>query len=51
VHPKRDDFVAPMFDLMTWDPKTYPQNDSQSQMAPGGTLNQQALDAWGMKVN
>ncbi|MEE1068128.1 MAG: NADH-quinone oxidoreductase subunit I [Fibrobacteraceae bacterium] len=51
VHPKRDDFVAPMFDLMTWDPKTYPQNDTQSQMAPGGTLNQQALDAWGMKVN
>ncbi len=40
-----------MYDLMQWDPKEYPQNDLQSQMAPGGTKNKQALDAWGLKVN
>lgn len=51
VHPKRGEFVAPMTNLMAWDPKTYPETDVQSQVAPGGKLNRQALDVWGMKVN
>jgi NADH-quinone oxidoreductase subunit I len=51
VFRKREDFVTPMYQLMSWDPKDYPQDDLQSQMAPGGTKNKQALDAWGLKVN
>ncbi len=51
VHPNRDDFIAPMYDLMDWNPKEYSQSDLQSQSAPGGSHNKQALDAWGMKVN
>lgn len=50
VHRNRDDFVAYMYDLTTWDPKQYPQNDTQSQVAPGGSKNQQALAAWGLEV-
>lgn len=51
VHAGRDEFAMQMFDLMKWDPKDYPESDLQSQMAPGGSLNKQALDVWGMKVN
>jgi NADH-quinone oxidoreductase subunit I len=29
--------------LMDWEPKDYPADDTQSQKAPGGTLNSQAL--------
>ena len=50
VHRNREDFITPMYDLTTWDPKQYPQNDTQSQVAPGGSKNQQALAAWGLKV-
>jgi hypothetical protein len=28
---------------MDWDPKDYPAGDIQSQKAPGGSLNAQAL--------
>lgn len=48
-HRTREEFVAHMSDLMDWDPKDYPE-DAQSQMAPGGTKNKQALETWGMEV-
>jgi len=51
VHRNREDFITPMYDLTAWDPKQYPQNDTQSQVAPGGSKNQQALEAWGLKVH
>jgi NADH-quinone oxidoreductase subunit I len=39
----RRDFVVDKENLMGWDPKDYPESDTQSQKAPGGTLNAQAL--------
>lgn len=50
VYRNREAFITPMSELMRWDPKDYPQNDIQSQMAPGGTKNKQALEAWGLEV-
>ena len=46
VHRKREDFIVSLYDLTNWDPKDYP-DDPQSQVAPGGTKNKQALAAWG----
>ena len=42
VHRKREDFIVSLYDLTNWDPKDYP-DDPQSQVAPGGTKNKQAL--------
>jgi NADH-quinone oxidoreductase subunit I len=36
-------FVVGKDQLMDWDPKDYPAGDIQSQKAPGGSLNAQAL--------
>lgn len=44
VGDNRRDFVVGKEQLMDWDPKDYPQSDVQSQKAPGGTLNAQALE-------
>jgi NADH-quinone oxidoreductase subunit I len=41
---KRSDFVIDKAKLMDWEPKDYPAEDVQSQKAPGGTLNAQALE-------
>lgn len=46
VHPKRKDFIVNLTDLTSWNPKDYP-DDPQSQVAPGGTKNKQALEVWG----
>jgi NADH-quinone oxidoreductase subunit I len=40
----RADFVIDKTELMNWEPKDYPAADIQSQKAPGGTLNAQALE-------
>jgi NADH-quinone oxidoreductase subunit I len=48
-HRTRDEFVSSLFDLTNWNPADYPE-DEQSQKAPGGTLNKQALETWGMEV-
>ncbi|MCF0223573.1 MAG: NADH-quinone oxidoreductase subunit I [Fibrobacter sp.] len=48
-HRKREDFVASLSDLISWDPKDYPE-DAQSQVAPGGKNNAAALKVWGMEV-
>jgi len=47
---KREDFVANMDRLLDWDPKDYPENDSQSQRAPGGLQNEEAKKIWGLEV-
>jgi NADH-quinone oxidoreductase subunit I len=47
---RREDFVATMETLLNWDPKDYPANDAQSQRAPGGSLNQEAMKIWGLEV-
>jgi NADH-quinone oxidoreductase subunit I len=41
----RRDFVIDKATLMDWDPKDYPADDLQSQKAPGGLLNAEALAA------
>jgi NADH-quinone oxidoreductase subunit I len=43
VGDNRRDFVLDMGKLMDWKPADYPADDAQSQKAPGGTLNAQAL--------
>ena len=48
-HRTRDEFVATLETLTAWDPKDYP-DDAQSQVAPGGTKNAEALKVWGMEV-
>ena len=48
-HRTRDEFVAHLEDLTNWDPKDFP-GDEQSQVAPGGTKNAEALKVWGMEV-
>jgi len=50
VHGNRKDFLATMDQMLAWDPKDYPQDDAQSQMAPGGTKNKEALDNWGLRI-
>ncbi len=40
----RAEFVVDLKQLMAWDPKDFPADDIQSQKAPGGLLNAQALD-------
>jgi len=49
MHRTREDFVAHLEDLIDWDPKDYPE-DEQSQVAPGGKKNAEALEVWGMEV-
>ncbi|NLO24395.1 MAG: NADH-quinone oxidoreductase subunit I [Fibrobacter sp.] len=51
VHRDRQSFITSMEELMDWDPKDYPEDDFQSQVAPGGKRNKEALDSWGLKVN
>lgn len=48
-HRTREEFVAHLSDLTSWNPADYP-DDMQSQMAPGGTKNKQALETWGLEV-
>ena len=48
-HRTRDEFVANLKTLTSWDPKDYP-DDAQSQKAPGGKLNAEARKVWGMEV-
>lgn len=43
VGDNRADFVVDLKGLMDWNPKDYPADDLQSQKAPGGLLNAQAL--------
>jgi NADH-quinone oxidoreductase subunit I len=43
VGDDRAGFVIDKEALMDWDPKDYPADDAQSQKAPGGSLNAQAL--------
>ncbi len=43
VGDNRADFVIDKAKLMDWKPSDYPADDTQSQKAPGGTLNAQAL--------
>lgn len=50
VHDDRKKFLATMDDLLNWDPKDYPQSDVQSQVAPGGSKNKEALKNWGLRV-
>lgn len=45
VFDNRKEFVVDKAKMMAWDPKDYPLDDVQSQKAPGGALNAQALDA------
>jgi NADH-quinone oxidoreductase subunit I len=42
----RASFVIDKSKLMDWDPKDYPADDTQSQRAPGGSLNAEALAAF-----
>lgn len=47
IEPCREDresFVRDLADLLSWNPADFP-GDRQSQLAPGGTLNAQALAA------
>jgi NADH-quinone oxidoreductase subunit I len=46
----RKDFVADMNKLLDWDPKNYPNDDKQSQNAPGGSHNSEAKKIWGLEV-
>ena len=48
-HRTRDEFVANLQTLTSWNPKDYP-DDAQSQVAPGGTKNAEARKVWGMEV-
>ena len=48
-HRTRDEFVATLETLTSWNPKDYP-DDAQSQVAPGGTKNAEARKVWGMEV-
>ena len=50
VGSKREQFLATMPDMLSWDPKDYPESDMQSQMAPGGTKNKEALENWGLRI-
>lgn len=43
VHDNRRDFVIGKAKLMDWNPADYPATDVQSQKAPGGSLNAEAL--------
>jgi hypothetical protein len=43
VHDNRRDFIITKDKLLDWAPADYPATDTQSQKAPGGTLNAQAL--------
>ena len=45
----RPNGIRAIYDLTNWNPADYPE-DEQSQKAPGGTLNKQALETWGMEV-
>jgi NADH-quinone oxidoreductase subunit I len=47
---KREDFVADLPRLLNWDPKDYPNDDLQSQRAPGGNKNAEARKIWGLEV-
>jgi NADH-quinone oxidoreductase subunit I len=44
IGDNRSGFVVDLAALTAWDPKDYPADDEQSQKAPGGRLNAQALD-------
>ena len=48
VHMRREDFLATMDQLLDWNPKDYPESDTQSQKAPGGLLNAEARKQWGI---
>ena len=43
VADNRAEFMMTKEKLMDWEPKDFPADDTQSQKAPGGTLNAQAL--------
>lgn len=45
---RREKFKVGLKDLMNWEPKDYPDNDTQSQKAPGGLLNAEAKKQWGL---
>jgi len=47
---KREDFVADMPMLLAWNPADYPNDDAQSQRAPGGLQNAEARKIWGLEV-
>jgi NADH-quinone oxidoreductase subunit I len=51
VHGSRKEFLATMDQMLAWNPKDYPETDVQSQMAPGGTRNKEALDNWGLRIH
>lgn len=44
----RGKFKVGLSDLLSWNPEDYPVSDTQSQKAPGGTLNEQARKDWGL---
>jgi NADH-quinone oxidoreductase subunit I len=44
----REKFKVGLKDLLDWNPSDYPTTDTQSQKAPGGTLNEQARKDWGL---
>jgi NADH-quinone oxidoreductase subunit I len=46
---KREKFRVGLSDLLDWDPKDYPEDDVQSQKAPGGLLNRDARRQWGVE--
>lgn len=46
----RKDFIADMSTLLNWDPADYPNDDLQSQRAPGGKFNAEARKIWGLEV-
>lgn len=47
----RQKFVVDKDDLLDWDPADYPESDTQSQKAPGGTLNEAARKEWAQGDN
>ncbi len=51
VHNDRKKFLATMDQMLAWDPKDYPESDIQSQVAPGGSRNKEALDSWGLRIH
>jgi NADH-quinone oxidoreductase subunit I len=44
----REKFKVGIKDLLDWDPADFPASDTQSQKAPGGSLNAQARKEWGL---
>lgn len=44
----REKFKVTMKDLLDWNPTDFPANDTQSQKAPGGSLNAEARKEWGL---